>query len=251
MQHVYIVHVWFQHKAVGTHTPWIFWQNRSSELYLKLERTHFSSFTNLLHCHLMLLAESPYRLLLIATCRWPLALGPARSLGSLPESKFVSVETVARSGCPSGSSQPFGVASCVVALCQGRTNPTIRCRRLQCALFGVPWLKTTNVVKEHANEILVAKVFVGWPICCNYQSWTHFLPILRNCHPEMSIANWCRVMPSRMSIIVAVEMSSQPFKSFQFDGILGLGLPGLTMSRTVGTAPGSLVHLKTWCRLCT
>eukprot|EP00913_Durusdinium_trenchii_P013208 g12397.t1 len=35
-----------------------------------------------------------------------------------------------------------------------------------------------------------------------------------------------------MSIIVAVEMSSQPFKSFQFDGILGLGLPGLTMSRT-------------------
>ena len=34
-----------------------------------------------------------------------------------------------------------------------------------------------------------------------------------------------------MSIIVAVEMSSQPFKSFQFDGILGLGLPGLTMSR--------------------
>lgn len=42
-------------------------------------------------------------------------------------------------------------------------------------------------------------------------------------------------MPSRMSIIVAVEMSSQPFKSFQFDGILGLGLPGLTMSRTVWT----------------
>lgn len=38
-----------------------------------------------------------------------------------------------------------------------------------------------------------------------------------------------------MSIIVAVEMSSQPFKSFQFDGILGLGLPGLTMSRTVWT----------------
>ena len=35
-----------------------------------------------------------------------------------------------------------------------------------------------------------------------------------------------------MSIIVAVEMTSQPFKSFQFDGILGLGLPGLTMSRT-------------------
>lgn len=38
-----------------------------------------------------------------------------------------------------------------------------------------------------------------------------------------------------MSIIVAVEMSSQPFKSFQFDGILGLGLPGLTMSRNFST----------------
>ena len=34
-----------------------------------------------------------------------------------------------------------------------------------------------------------------------------------------------------MSVIVAVEMSSQPFKTFQFDGILGLGLPGLTMNR--------------------
>ena len=35
-----------------------------------------------------------------------------------------------------------------------------------------------------------------------------------------------------MSIIVAVEMSTQPFKTFQFDGILGLGLAGLTMNRT-------------------
>lgn len=45
------------------------------------------------------------------------------------------------------------------ALCQGRTNPTIRCRRLQCALFGVPWLKPTNFVKEHVNEILVGQGF--------------------------------------------------------------------------------------------
>ncbi|CAE7467936.1 PGB [Symbiodinium natans] len=34
-----------------------------------------------------------------------------------------------------------------------------------------------------------------------------------------------------MSLIVAVEMSTQPFKTFQFDGILGLGLSGLTMNR--------------------
>ncbi|CAE7207198.1 CTSE, partial [Symbiodinium sp. CCMP2456] len=34
-----------------------------------------------------------------------------------------------------------------------------------------------------------------------------------------------------MSVIVAVEMSTQPFKTFQFDGILGLGLSGLTMNR--------------------
>jgi hypothetical protein len=33
-----------------------------------------------------------------------------------------------------------------------------------------------------------------------------------------------------MNIIVAVEMSTQPFKSFNFDGILGLGLDALAMS---------------------
>jgi len=33
-----------------------------------------------------------------------------------------------------------------------------------------------------------------------------------------------------MNIIVAVEMSTQPFKSFDFDGILGLGLDALAMS---------------------
>lgn len=75
------------------------------------------------------------------------------------------------------------------ALCQGRTNPTIRCRRLQCALFGAPWLKTTNV-KEHVNEILVAKVFVGWPICCNCQEldsfFTHFTKLpSRNVHGKL------------------------------------------------------------------
>jgi len=34
-----------------------------------------------------------------------------------------------------------------------------------------------------------------------------------------------------MSVILAVEMSTQPFKTFHFDGILGLGLDGLTMNR--------------------
>lgn len=34
-----------------------------------------------------------------------------------------------------------------------------------------------------------------------------------------------------MGVILAVEMSTQPFKTFQFDGILGLGLGGLAMSR--------------------
>eukprot|EP00418_Pyrodinium_bahamense_P020726 CAMPEP_0179125700 /NCGR_PEP_ID=MMETSP0796-20121207/59465_1 /TAXON_ID=73915 /ORGANISM="Pyrodinium bahamense, Strain pbaha01" /LENGTH=124 /DNA_ID=CAMNT_0020824419 /DNA_START=17 /DNA_END=388 /DNA_ORIENTATION=- len=33
-----------------------------------------------------------------------------------------------------------------------------------------------------------------------------------------------------MHVIVAVEMSTQPFKSFRFDGILGLGLDSLAMS---------------------
>jgi len=33
-----------------------------------------------------------------------------------------------------------------------------------------------------------------------------------------------------MSVILAVEMSSQPFKTFRFDGILGLGLDGLALS---------------------
>jgi len=34
-----------------------------------------------------------------------------------------------------------------------------------------------------------------------------------------------------MSVILAVEMSTQPFKTFHFDGILGLGLDGLAMNR--------------------
>lgn len=34
-----------------------------------------------------------------------------------------------------------------------------------------------------------------------------------------------------MSVILAVEMSTQPFKTFHFDGILGLGLAGLAMSK--------------------
>mmetsp|Transcript_5331 Transcript_5331/g.20063 ORF Transcript_5331/g.20063 Transcript_5331/m.20063 type:complete len:782 (-) Transcript_5331:125-2470(-) len=33
-----------------------------------------------------------------------------------------------------------------------------------------------------------------------------------------------------MSVILAVEMSTQPFKTFRFDGILGLGLGGLAMN---------------------
>jgi len=33
-----------------------------------------------------------------------------------------------------------------------------------------------------------------------------------------------------MSVVLAVEMSTQPFKTFKFDGILGLGLDGLAMS---------------------
>lgn len=34
-----------------------------------------------------------------------------------------------------------------------------------------------------------------------------------------------------MGVILAVEMSTQPFKTFRFDGILGLGLGGLAMSK--------------------
>jgi len=34
-----------------------------------------------------------------------------------------------------------------------------------------------------------------------------------------------------MSVVLAVEMSSQPFKTFRFDGILGLGLDSLAMSK--------------------
>lgn len=34
-----------------------------------------------------------------------------------------------------------------------------------------------------------------------------------------------------MSVILAVEMSTQPFKTFRFDGILGLGLDGLAMNK--------------------
>eukprot|EP00933_Yihiella_yeosuensis_P061194 TRINITY_DN64000_c0_g1_i1.p1 TRINITY_DN64000_c0_g1~~TRINITY_DN64000_c0_g1_i1.p1 ORF type:complete len:573 (+),score=120.78 TRINITY_DN64000_c0_g1_i1:39-1757(+) len=34
-----------------------------------------------------------------------------------------------------------------------------------------------------------------------------------------------------MSLVVAVEMSSQPFKTFQFDGILGLSLDGLSLNK--------------------
>eukprot|EP00931_Biecheleriopsis_adriatica_P068886 TRINITY_DN42777_c0_g1_i1.p1 TRINITY_DN42777_c0_g1~~TRINITY_DN42777_c0_g1_i1.p1 ORF type:complete len:584 (+),score=169.32 TRINITY_DN42777_c0_g1_i1:50-1801(+) len=38
-----------------------------------------------------------------------------------------------------------------------------------------------------------------------------------------------------MSLIVAVEMSNQPFKTFQFDGILGLSLDGLAMNKNFST----------------
>lgn len=34
-----------------------------------------------------------------------------------------------------------------------------------------------------------------------------------------------------MSVILAVEMSTQPFKTFRFDGILGLGLDGLALNK--------------------
>merc|ERR1719384_1789078 len=34
-----------------------------------------------------------------------------------------------------------------------------------------------------------------------------------------------------MSVVLAVEMSTQPFKTFRFDGILGLGLDGLAMNK--------------------
>ena len=144
-----------------------------SELYLKLERKHFSSFTSLLHCHLMLLVESPYQLLLSYYLQVTVGFGTGEITGEFAREQIcfggnsgsVRVPPVARAN-PS-ESRP--------ALCQGRTNPTIRCRRLQCALFGAPWLKTTNVVKEHVNEILVAKFFVGWPICCNYQELDSFL----------------------------------------------------------------------------
>lgn len=36
----------------------------------------------------------------------------------------------------------------------------------------------------------------------------------------------------RMNVILAIEMSSQPFKSFQFDGIMGLGLPATAVGRS-------------------
>jgi len=35
---------------------------------------------------------------------------------------------------------------------------------------------------------------------------------------------------AEMNVVLAVEMSTQPFKTFRFDGILGLGLDGLAMS---------------------
>jgi len=38
-----------------------------------------------------------------------------------------------------------------------------------------------------------------------------------------------------MNLIVAVEMSTVPFKTFQFDGILGLSLEGLAMNRNFST----------------
>jgi hypothetical protein len=38
-----------------------------------------------------------------------------------------------------------------------------------------------------------------------------------------------------MSVIVAVEMSTVPFKTFQFDGILGLSLDGLAMNKNFST----------------
>lgn len=44
-----------------------------------------------------------------------------------------------------------------------------------------------------------------------------------------------------MSVILAVEMSTQPFKTFRFDGILGLGLAGLTMHDTF-SAVGMLIN---------
>jgi hypothetical protein len=42
--------------------------------------------------------------------------------------------------------------------------------------------------------------------------------------------NWSQSPCLNVSLIMAIEMSAQPFKSFAFDGILGLGLSGLALS---------------------
>lgn len=236
MQRVYIVHVWFQHKAVGTHTPGIFWQNRSSELYLKLERKHFSSFTSLLHCHLMLLAESPYRLLLSYYLQVTVGFGTGEITGEFAREQI----------CFGGNSGSVRVPP-VARANPSESRPALwRCAKVEqipqsdAVDYSALCLERLGWRQRMSSRNMLTKfwwprfLLVGQSVAIT-KSWTHFLPILRNCHPEMSMANWCRVMPSRMSIIVAVEMSSQPFKSFQFDGILGLGLPGLTMSRTVWT----------------
>lgn len=47
---------------------------------------------------------------------------------------------------------------------------------------------------------------------------------------DSKVSNESSELCVEMSIVLAVEMSTQPFKTFRFDGILGLGLDGLAMS---------------------
>lgn len=103
----------------------------------------------------MLLAESPIAtVILLAGDRW---LWDRRDhWGVCPRANLFRWKQWLGPGAPVARANP---SESRPALCQGRTNPTIRCRRLQCALFGVPWLKPTNFVKEHVNEILVGQGF--------------------------------------------------------------------------------------------
>jgi len=50
----------------------------------------------------------------------------------------------------------------------------------------------------------------------------------RVCFGESQGSDLC----AEMHVIAAVEMSTHPFKSFKFDGILGLGLPALSLTRS-------------------
>lgn len=96
--------------------------------------------------------------------------------------------------------------------------------------FGAPASVEAEAVTGEVSSEAPVEVPAGddtAPVTVGEVEGENLVVVSDSTEPAVASSELC----VEMSVILAVEMSTQPFKTFRFDGILGLGLDGLAMSK--------------------